>query len=114
VFAAGDLTDFPVKQGGIATQQADSAANAIAALAGANVMPNPIVPVLCGLLWDGGQPLYLRARMTGTHGSRSEVSTEPLWSPPGKIQAMHLGRYLDTVDKEPLPTAHEITSTHAS
>ena len=34
VFAAGDAADFPVKQGGIGTQQADVAAAGIAALAG--------------------------------------------------------------------------------
>ncbi len=33
VYAAGDITTFPVKQGGIATQQADAAAEAIAASA---------------------------------------------------------------------------------
>ena len=31
VYAAGDITNFPVKQGGIATQLADAAAEAIAA-----------------------------------------------------------------------------------
>ncbi len=30
VYAAGDITTFPVKQGGIAAQQADAAAEAIA------------------------------------------------------------------------------------
>jgi sulfide:quinone oxidoreductase len=35
VYAAGDMTHFPLKQGGIATQQADAAAAAIAARSGA-------------------------------------------------------------------------------
>lgn len=105
VFAAGDITDFPVKQGGIAAQQADSAAASIARLAGADIDPQPIVPVLCGLLWDGKTPLYLRARMTGTHGSRSQVSSEPLWDPPGKIQARYLGAYLATIHLEPANAA---------
>lgn len=98
VFAAGDLTSFPVKHGGIAAQQADSAAASIAALAGAAVDPEPSAPVLCGLLWDGGEPLYLRARVTGSHGSESEVSTEPLWDSPGKIQARYLAPYLESLD----------------
>ena len=34
VYAAGDGTDFPVKQGGLATQQADAAAEHIAARPG--------------------------------------------------------------------------------
>lgn len=96
VYAAGDLTTFPVKHGGIAAQQADSAAASIAILAGARVDPQPLVAMLCGLLWDGDQPLYLRARAAGSHGATSEVSTEPLWSPPSKINARYLGRYLET------------------
>ena len=35
VWAAGDATRFPLKQGGIAAQQADAAAESIAARAGA-------------------------------------------------------------------------------
>jgi sulfide:quinone oxidoreductase len=41
VFAAGDATAGPVKQGGLATQQADAAAEAIAAEAGAPIEPRP-------------------------------------------------------------------------
>jgi sulfide:quinone oxidoreductase len=46
VFAAGDVTAFPVKQGGIATQAADAAAAAIAAEAGCELDPVPLDPVL--------------------------------------------------------------------
>jgi sulfide:quinone oxidoreductase len=48
VFAAGDVTAFPVKQGGIATQEADAAAEAIAAAAGCQVEPAPFDPMLSG------------------------------------------------------------------
>src|SRR5215213_7628263 len=48
VYAAGDATWFPIKQGGIAAQQADVAATAIAALAGAAVAPRSFRPVLRG------------------------------------------------------------------
>ena len=44
VFAAGDCTNLPLKQGGIAAQQADTAARAIAALTGASVAPTPLRP----------------------------------------------------------------------
>ena len=44
VFAAGDATDFAVKQGGISSQQADAAAQAIAALAGVAIEPEPFRP----------------------------------------------------------------------
>jgi sulfide:quinone oxidoreductase len=98
VFAAGDLTTSHVKHGAIAAQQADSAAAAIAILAGASIDPEPIVPTLSGVLWDGELPLYLRARVTGSRGSHSEVSTEPLWKSTGKIQARYLGPYLESLD----------------
>jgi sulfide:quinone oxidoreductase len=90
VFAAGDITSFPVKQGGIATQQADAAAELIAANAGADITPQPFRPVLRGLLLTGGQPRYLRHEITGGAGDASSASPEPLWWPPAKI----VGRYL--------------------
>ncbi len=90
VFAAGDITSFPVKQGGIATQQADAAAQLIAANAGADLTPQPFRPVLRGLLLTGRQPRYLRHELTGGAGDVSSASAEPLWWPPAKI----VGRYL--------------------
>jgi sulfide:quinone oxidoreductase len=87
VYAAGDLTQFPLKQGGTATQQADAAASSIAADAGAAVKPVAFRPVLRGLLLTGFVPRFLRAEATGAH---SIVDTEPLWWPPAKI----VGRYL--------------------
>jgi sulfide:quinone oxidoreductase len=90
VFAAGDITNFPVKQGGIAAQQADAAAEMIAANAGADLTPQRFRPVLRGLLLTGRQPRYLRHEITGGAGDVSEASPEPLWWPPAKI----VGRYL--------------------
>jgi sulfide:quinone oxidoreductase len=86
VYAAGDMTEFPLKQGGIAAQQADAAATAIAARSGAAVEPTPFRPVLRGLLLTGMAPRYLRAEA----GTRPGLDTEPLWWPPAKI----VGRYL--------------------
>jgi len=91
VYAVGDMTQFPVKQGGIATQQADTAASAIAADAGAPVQPTPFEPVLRGLLLTGLTPRYLRSEPG--HG-RSEIDTEPLWWPPAKIVGRHLAPFL--------------------
>jgi sulfide:quinone oxidoreductase len=90
VFAAGDITTFPVKQGGIAAQQADAAAQVIAVVAGADVVPRPFQPVLRGLLLTGRQPRFLRSAIGGGQGSSSTVSAVPLWWPPAKI----VGRYL--------------------
>ncbi len=44
VYAAGDTTDFAIKHGGLGSQQADAAAESIAALAGAQVTPEPLTP----------------------------------------------------------------------
>jgi sulfide:quinone oxidoreductase len=87
VWAAGDATSFPLKQGGIAAQQADAAAESIAARAGAELEPSPFRPVLRGLLLTGMVPRFLRAEGSP---SLSLVDTEPLWWPPAKI----VGRYL--------------------
>jgi sulfide:quinone oxidoreductase len=91
VYAAGDVTQFPVKQGGIATQQADVVAAAIAARAGAPVEPEPFRPVLRGLLVTGLFPRYLRAE-PGT--DVSTIDTEALWWPPAKIVGHYLGPFL--------------------
>jgi sulfide:quinone oxidoreductase len=48
VFAAGDITDFPLKQGGLAAQQADAAAETMLAELGLQIVPRPFAPVLQG------------------------------------------------------------------
>ena len=60
VYAAGDATDFPVKFGGISSQQADTAAEAIAALAGAPIEPKPFTPCHATLL--GGREAAVSER----------------------------------------------------
>jgi sulfide:quinone oxidoreductase len=102
VLAAGDVTTFPVKQGGLATQQADAAAATIAHELGAAVAPQPFAPVLRGLLLTGGAPLYLRAELdpsgerrgTRSRRLRGETSSRALWWPPGKIAARYLAPHL--------------------
>lgn len=91
VYAAGDITDFPLKQGGIATQQADAASESIAAAAGAEIEPRPFSPVLRGLLLTGLTPRYLR---TEPGSVRSLADTEALWWPPAKIVGRHLAPFL--------------------
>src|SRR4029450_12956057 len=60
VYAVGDVTAFPVKQGGLATQQADVVAETIVAGSGADVEVAPLDPVLRALLLTGDPPEYLR------------------------------------------------------
>ena len=91
VYAAGDLTQYPLKQGGIAAQQADAAAAAIAAQAGAAVDPAPFRPVLRGLLLTGDRPSFLRTEVAK---AGSLVAFEPLWWPPAKIVGHHLAPFL--------------------
>ena len=90
VLAAGDVTSFPVKQGGIAAQQADAAAETIASGFGAAPSAAPFRPILRGLLLTGRDPQYLRHELAGGSGETSVATPEPLWWPPAKI----VGRYL--------------------
>jgi sulfide:quinone oxidoreductase len=99
VWAAGDATDFAIKHGGIAAQQADVAAQAIAALAGVAEAPGPFYPVIHGILLTGGKPRYLSAHLTGGQGSSSQITETPTWSPPSKIAAKYLAPYLEEHDR---------------
>lgn len=110
VYAAGDCTTFPVKQGGLAAQQADAVASSIAFAHGAAVDPLPFQAVLRGLLLTGESPLYLRAwpgagrepssvaiesgpRVSGP-APEAVAGTRPLWWPPSKIAGRYLGAWL--------------------
>jgi sulfide:quinone oxidoreductase len=93
VYAAGDGTTFPIKQGGIATQQADAAAEHIAASAGADVEPQPFRPVLRGQLITGGESLQMRHELTGGAGE-GEAGSDYLWWPPHKVGGRHLAPWL--------------------
>lgn len=73
IWAAGDAAGFPVKQGGLAAQQADVAASAIAARAGATVRVEPFRPVLRGTLITGAAPEYL-----GDDPSQAKLSADHL------------------------------------
>lgn len=94
VYAAGDATTFPIKQGGLATQQADAVAEQIAADLGATVDPKPFDPVLRGLLLTGAAPEFLRAEISRSSRRTSTAATDALWWPPGKIAGRYLGPFL--------------------
>ena len=99
VFAAGDATAFPIKHGGLAAQQADTAAAEIARRAGAGTDATPFSPEMRGKLLTGGKPLYLSARLAGRQGFDSEVSDTPPWPVDDKIVAAELGPYLAGLDR---------------
>ena len=98
VFAAGDCTNHPLKQGGIAAQQADTAAAGIASLAGAPVAAEPFRPELHAVLLTGGTPLQL----DGT-GASPLVTDDPEAHPEHleKIAASQLMRYLTRTGHRP-------------
>lgn len=94
VYAAGDGTNFPLKQGGLACQQADVAAQNIARAAGIPVEPSTFRPVLRGQLLTGQKPHFMHHDVSGRAGDRSESSQHMLWWPPMKVAGRYLAPYL--------------------
>jgi sulfide:quinone oxidoreductase len=94
LYAAGDATTFPIKQGGIAAQQADAAAETIAAAAGAPIEPKAFRAVLRGLLLTGGSPQFLRTDLAKWREGAFQIDADPLWWPPAKIAGHYLGPFL--------------------
>jgi sulfide:quinone oxidoreductase len=92
VWIAGDATWFPIKQGGIAAQQAEVAANGIAAAAGLDVDPISFRPVIRAALLTGNEPRFLRVDLD--RGGAGELARSPLWWPPIKVAGPRLGPYL--------------------
>jgi sulfide:quinone oxidoreductase len=85
VWAVGDMTARPLKQGGLAAQQADVAAADIAAqLAGGEIEVHPYEPKLQGMLLTGTDPLYLERDLHS--------------GPQQKVVGAHLGPYLEALD----------------
>jgi sulfide:quinone oxidoreductase len=98
VFAVGDMTDFPIKHGGLGAQMADVAAAGIASLVGDAPAPEPLRPVIRGVLHTGAAPLYLTARLEDGR-VESEATTERAWPPDEKVVAEELGPFLRTLEQ---------------
>jgi sulfide:quinone oxidoreductase len=99
VYAAGDATSVPIKQGGVATQLADCVAEVIAARAGAPVRPTPWEPVLRGMLLTGEEPEYLESDRGPAVGGSARPT--PLWWPPTKVASRYLAPFLPTAFSGP-------------
>jgi sulfide:quinone oxidoreductase len=91
VWAAGDAIAFPVKQGGLASQQAVAAAESIAASAGAHVEPKPFRPILRGVLLTGRGQAWMRKAPDSAEG---DAERRALFWPPTKIAGRYLSPYL--------------------
>jgi sulfide:quinone oxidoreductase len=93
VYAAGDAIAYPIKHGGLATQQADAAAEELAARVGVPLDPAPFRPVLRGMLLTGEEPQFLEA---GVGISRPDATggRSPLWWPPAKVAGRHVAPFL--------------------
>jgi sulfide:quinone oxidoreductase len=105
VYAAGDVTTFPVKQGGLAAQQADRIAHAIAAGAGAWTKELRTGHVLRARLVGGPTPTILRTELDawGRPGAATlEHVEKDDTARANKVLARYLTPYLETLN--PLPT----------
>jgi sulfide:quinone oxidoreductase len=94
VYAVGDGAAYPLKQGGIAAQQADLAAEWIAAGLGVPLQPRPFEPRLRAILLTGVAPMYMRSRAGADAARGPELSADTLWWPPVKIAGRRLAPYL--------------------
>ena len=104
VWAAGDATAYPIKQGGLAAQQADVVARAIAVRAGLDVEPEPFRPVLRGVLLTGRGKAWMRHDLAATTDADSADRHALFW-PPTKIAGRYLSPYLAALDEGEGPAA---------
>ena len=102
VYAAGDMTSFPIKQGGLAAQQADLIAQSIACNLGAAVKEARVQHVLRARLIGGPHPVFLRTELDefgqATNATLQHESFEEGGSStaPEKVFGNYLTPYLHT------------------
>ena len=77
VYAAGDATNLPLKHGGLGARQADVAAAGIAAMAGADVTPEPLRPIVRAVLHTGARAALHNGSHRGRPREFRRSSTEP-------------------------------------
>lgn len=99
VWAIGDAADYPVKQGGLAAQQADAVAAAVARAAGLDVPPHPFAGRIRATLWTGDAPLYLSVDLVDGQPVASDASERARWWPTDKVAGAHLAPFLVDVDE---------------
>lgn len=112
VWAAGDCTSYPIKQGGLATQEASIAAASIAAHAAGATEAVPDDLILRAMFVDRRQAYFLRRRLDGI--DPGQASSRALWWPPSKIAGQRLAPYLDLLDAEAPQETYERRHAEAS
>jgi sulfide:quinone oxidoreductase len=95
-FAAGDATSLSLKHSALSASQATAAAEAIAAEAGADVVPTEWSSVLHGLLT---LPPHFPGPSRSPWLENGEPVTHCLWWPPGHVAGRHLAPYLASSDR---------------
>ena len=93
-FAAGDATDFPVKQGGIAAQMATAVVRAIAVDLGVLVDARPFRPTLDGTLLTGKGAHHMHQSLVMGTSQPAGHQVSATWLPLAKISAPFLCDYL--------------------
>ena len=104
VYAAGDVTHHPIKQAGLACQQADVAADMIAAQAGVAIEPQPYRPILEGVLLTERATMIMRREKDAAGNDNSVVARAGRWRGPTKAIGRELAAHLAAAD--PQRTAH--------
>ncbi|MGP0102276.1 MAG: NAD(P)/FAD-dependent oxidoreductase [Solirubrobacteraceae bacterium] len=99
VYAAGDMTSFPIKQGGLATQQADVIAQRIASSHGLSVAESRLHRILRARLVGGENPVYLRTELdefgqATASTLQGHFNDSPSINPPEKVFGRYLSPYL--------------------
>jgi sulfide:quinone oxidoreductase len=94
LYAAGDVASFPIKQGGIAAQQAEAAAEAIVADLGQGIAPRRFEPELSGLLLAGAPPRYRRLSDARAHPVTDCDGGHRHQPPPAKVAGRRLAPFL--------------------
>ena len=102
VWAAGDAIAYPVKFGGLASQQADAVAAQIAAHAGVRMTPAPAALKLRGVLMTGATP-----RAMGAAAGAAPSEHPPIWRPEAKVFGAYLTPYLRGLQPAPDPDTEQ-------
>ena len=101
VYAAGDMTTFPVKQGGVATQQADRVSGTIAAALGLADSETKAPYVLRTRLIGGDEPIALRTELDAW-GQPATATLERVGKRQAagvsKVSARYLTPYLEKLE----------------